>query len=128
MKRKQLRFIGYFLIIVVIAALIIGTAACSKKTNTTTTLSSTLSSILITPMSPVNIALGTTKSLSATGTYSNGTSDDISSQVTWLSSDTTVATISSAGLVTGIAAGTTNITASLSGITSPIVTVTVISP
>jgi hypothetical protein len=39
-----------------------------------------------------------------------------------------VATISEAGLATGITAGTTEITASLSGVTSPAVTLEVTAP
>jgi hypothetical protein len=38
--------------------------------------------------------------LHATGTYSDGTTKDITTQVAWSSSDTAVATIDSNGLVT----------------------------
>jgi hypothetical protein len=126
MKRKQLRFIGYFLIIGVLAALIIGTAACSNKTNTKTA-TRTLSSIVVTPASPIAVALGATKNFTATGTYSDSTTADLSSEVTWASDAPETATISSIGVATGIAAGTAHITASLSGITSPIVTLTVVA-
>jgi 6-phosphogluconolactonase (cycloisomerase 2 family) len=76
----------------------------------------TLSSIAITPASP-SIALGTTQQLAATGTYSDSTKKDISSQVTWASATMTVATVSTAGLATSVAAGTSVISASLSGVT-----------
>lgn len=76
-----------------------------------------LSSITITPANPGMLS-GTTKQLTATGTYSNGTKQDITTSVTWSSSDTGVATISntagSNGLVTSLATGITTITA-LSG-------------
>ncbi len=52
----------------------------------------------------------------ATGLYSDGTSQDKSSLVTWSSSSPSVAGVSSTGLVTGIALGTTNIGASLGSI------------
>ncbi len=76
----------------------------------------TLTSIAITPASP-SIALGTTTQLTATGTYSDSTKKDLSSQVTWASGTTAVATISPAGLATSHAVGTSAITAMLSGVT-----------
>jgi hypothetical protein len=66
-----------------------------------------------------NQPIGSTWQLKANGTYSDGSNDDISAQVTWNSSDAAVATISANGLVTNITPGTTEITASLNGITSP---------
>jgi uncharacterized protein YjdB len=55
----------------------------------------------------------------ASGTYSDGRSGvDISSQVTWTSSDPTVATVSAAGSAAGVAIGSTKITATLGAITS----------
>ena len=75
----------------------------------------TLSSITIAPANP-GMLPGTTKQLMATGTYTNGTTQDLTTSVTWSSSDTGVATISntagSNGLVTSSVAGTTTITAS----------------
>jgi uncharacterized protein YjdB len=44
---------------------------------------------------------------------------------TWKSSDTSKATVSNSGLVTGVAAGTTNITATVDGVTSSPLTLTV---
>jgi hypothetical protein len=90
-------------------------AACSSTLMSTPT--PTLSSIAVTPVSPGNLTVGSTQLFTAAGTYSDGSTADISSQVTWTSSDTTVATIDSNGLATGVAAGTANVTATLSGIT-----------
>lgn len=75
----------------------------------------TLTSIAITPASP-SIVLGTTQQLTATGTYSDNTKKDISAQVTWASATMAVATVSTAGLATSVAVGTSAITASLSGV------------
>jgi Bacterial Ig-like domain (group 2) len=47
----------------------------------------------------------------AIGTTAAGTSEDLTGQVTWTSSSTAVATITSGGLATGVAQGTTTITA-----------------
>ena len=86
-----------------------------------------LNSIAVTPNPSTNLAVGLTEQFTATGTYSDGSTKVITSKVIWASSDTTKATItSSGGLGTGVAAGTTNITAALKGVTSPAVTLTVI--
>jgi 6-phosphogluconolactonase len=75
----------------------------------------TLTSIAITPASP-SIVLGTTTQLTATGSYSDGTKKDLSSQVTWASATPAVATVP-AGLATSVTVGTSVISASLSGVT-----------
>jgi len=74
-----------------------------------------LSSIAITGDSS-SVATGSTLQLTATGTYADTTTQDVTSHVTWSSSDTTVATVDSAGLVTaglvtGVSAGTVTVTA-----------------
>jgi hypothetical protein len=86
----------------------------------------TLKSIAVTPASP-SIVKGATQQFTATGTYSDGSTQNITTSVTWTSGTTSVATINSGGLATGVAAGTSNITASQSGVTSPadVLTVTV---
>jgi Bacterial Ig-like domain (group 2) len=86
-------------------------------------------------ISPTTIALGTgsTAQLTAIGTISHGshpaTSQNITSTVAWASSSSTVATVSAAGVVTGVGAGTVTITASMQGfgglITSNTASVTV---
>jgi uncharacterized protein YjdB len=78
-------------------------------------------SIAVAPTSQ-SIATGQTAQFTATGTYGHGashpsTSQDITNSVTWTSSSTSVATISSSGVATGISAGTTTITASINGFT-----------
>lgn len=64
------------------------------------------------------VARGAPLNYTATRTYSDGSSADVTSQVTWSSSNTAVATISSAGVATGVTLGNTTITASLGGIVS----------
>jgi hypothetical protein len=87
----------------------------------------TLTSIAVTPVS-ASIAAGGTQAFTATGTYSNGSRQNLTSTATWTSSSTTVATIASTGLATGVAAGTTNITAVSGSITSNTATLTVSPP
>lgn len=74
-----------------------------------------LSSITVSPAA-FSIASGQNKQLSATGFYVNGTSQDVTSQVTWTSLNTASATVSSSGLVSGVSAGSANITANIGSI------------
>ena len=87
----------------------------SSPTLTSITVSAAASSI------PVNTA----QQFTATGSYDNGSSADISALVTWNSSLPATAAISATGSATALAAGTTTISATLNGITgSTIFTVT----
>jgi hypothetical protein len=83
-----------------------------------------LQSIAVTPASP-SIAAGLTKQFTAVGTYSDRSTQTLTTQVTWTSATTSAATISNAsgsqGLATGVATGTSTITAALGGITGSIV-------
>ena len=78
-----------------------------------------------TPITLTNLEVGSTWQAYAYGTYSDGSIDDITSQVTWISSDTNIATIDSNGVISGVSAGNDKITASLNGITSPAIAFTV---
>ena len=89
-----------------------------------TVTDATLTAIQVTPPS-VSLAKGQTRQLTATATYSDHTTADISGNVTWLPTDITTATVSSTGLLTGRVAGTTEVSASKDGITSNAVQITV---
>ena len=86
----------------------------TTSTNLTVT-PPTLSSIAVTP-SYALLEIAQTLPYSATATYSDGTTADVTSLVSWASSDTSKATISSAGLATGVAVGETTISATLDGV------------
>jgi len=66
------------------------------------------------------ISSGSTVQLKATANFQDGSSKDITNQVTWASDSTNVATVSSTGLVTGVTIGTSNITASVTTTASTI--------
>jgi trimeric autotransporter adhesin len=85
-----------------------------------------LSSIVITPANPT-VPVNTTLQLTATGNYSDGSSADITSLVTWSSNSSSIVAVSSSGLLTGMAAGTTGISATL-GAVSGTTQVTVSTP
>src|SRR5208337_263875 len=58
-----------------------------------------------------------TQQFTATGNYSDGSTKDLTASVTWSSSATSIATITSGGNATVLAYGTTNISATFVGIT-----------
>ena len=84
-----------------------------------------LVSIAVTPDSP-SIANGLTQQFTATGTFTDTTTQDLTASATWSSSNTAVATIvSTTGLATAVGVGTTTITATSEGVSgSTVLTVT----
>ncbi|MGC1490881.1 MAG: choice-of-anchor D domain-containing protein, partial [Candidatus Acidiferrum sp.] len=70
-----------------------------------------LSSIAVTP-NPATTQMGNKILFTATGTYTDNSTQNLTSSVTWNSSNMTVATITSAGLASALSGGTSNITAS----------------
>jgi uncharacterized protein YjdB len=93
-------------------------------TTTLTVTAATLLSIAITPASP-SLGVGAAQQLTATGTYSDATKQNITALVTWASGTTSVATVTPGGLLSGVAAGTSAITAtsgSVAGTTTATVT------
>jgi uncharacterized protein YjdB len=85
--------------------------AVSGSTHVTVTAAE-LVSIAIDPPAP-SVALGRTLQLTATGSFTDGTTANLTTQVTWASATDTVATITAAGLVSTVVAGTSVITARL---------------
>lgn len=71
------------------------------------------------------LAAGTKTQLTAIANYSDGTSQDITGQVSWSSSDNNVATVNTSGQVTAVAPGSAVITGSFGGQTSSPLTITV---
>ncbi len=67
----------------------------------TTTSPPTLDSFSITPAT-ASIAEDSTQQFTATGTYSDGTTEDLTAEVAWSSSDPNVATIDNVGLAKGM--------------------------
>ena len=87
----------------------------SATTNVTVT-GATVQSIAVTPTNPT-IALGSSQQFAATGTFSDGSTQDVSNVVTWTSSTPTVAVVDQSGAAASATHGTTNINATLTGIT-----------
>lgn len=77
----------------------------------------TLTSIAITP-GTASLMLSSTQAFTATGSYSDSSTSDLTTTVTWNSSDSAVASLNSAGLASTLSAGSTTITASLNSVVS----------
>ncbi|HEX3474561.1 MAG TPA: Ig-like domain-containing protein, partial [Kofleriaceae bacterium] len=105
----------------VATAVAVGTATITARMNgvsATTTVTATdavLVSIAVTPVNP-GVPVGRTQAFIATGTFSDASTRNLTDQVTWDSASGAVAQISNAdgsrGVATGLAVGTTRITAS----------------
>jgi trimeric autotransporter adhesin len=122
----------------------LATAVTLGNTDITAAINGTISNVVVLEIDPVaaatltsiavsrtvvaNLPVGKTEQFSALGSYSDGTTQDITSQVNWTSTYVDVATISAAGLATGLKPGQTDISATLAGVTSNDITVTVIAP
>jgi len=79
---------------------------CNKSSNSGTTLT-------FVSVSPITLSLypGQTQTLTVTGHYSDGTAAPLTSGVTFVASAATVATISPAGVLTGVGVGTGTVSA-----------------
>ncbi len=73
----------------------------------------TVTGIAVTPTNPT-ITVGSAQQFTATATFSDSTTGNITTIVNWTSSNTAVATITATGLAKGVAQGTTTIQASYS--------------
>ncbi|QOI49494.1 Ig-like domain-containing protein [Leptospira interrogans] len=106
------------------------TATLGKVSGNTwfTVVPAVLTSIQINPVNP-SLAKGLTQKFTATGIYSDNSNKDITSAVTWFSSDSSIATISNAqknqGNAYGAATGTTDIKATFGKVSSPVSTLSV---
>ena len=72
--------------------------------------SASLTGLIVTPPA-ATVIVSKTQSLQATGSFSDGSSKDLTASVTWSSADATTASVSPAGVVTGAATGVTTVTA-----------------
>lgn len=90
-------------------------AGAVSGTMTVTVTAAALTSITVAPAN-ASMAAGSTQQFTATGVYSDNSQQTLSG-VTWNSTNTNTATISSTGFVTAVAAGSTTISAALNGVT-----------
>ena len=86
-----------------------------------------LQSIAVTPANP-SVAKGETEPLAAAGIFSDGSTQNLTTQVTWVSANPSVATVTAAGLASGLVPGTTTISAALGGVTGRVVLTSALRP
>jgi hypothetical protein len=86
-----------------------------------------LVSVVVSPASP-SVGVGLTLAFAATGTFDDGSTADLTASVSWLSVSPLVATIDAAGVASGVSVGSTAVTASMAGVTSPAVVLDVTPP
>lgn len=75
----------------------------------------TLQAIAVTPTNPTILSISKTR-FKAVGSYSDGSSADITAQALWSSANTAVATVTTGGVATTLTPGTAAINAGLAGI------------
>ena len=91
-------------------------ASVSPTVSLSGTGAATLVSIAVTPANP-SFALGTTQQLQATGTYSDGSTQNLTSAVSWNTANHSIATVNAQGLATSVAVGSTTATATSGSVT-----------
>jgi trimeric autotransporter adhesin len=99
---------------------ITATAGAINNSAPLTVTQATLSAVTVNP-GTATIAAGTTQTFTATGWFSDGTTQDVTTSVTWNSSMPSVATIGASGVGAGLAPGQTTITASLGSVLNSVV-------
>jgi hypothetical protein len=98
-------------------------SATSGAVTGETTLTVSAATLVSIEVSPVNASIsnGSTQQFTATGLYTDNSTQDVAAQVTWASSDGAVATVSNAagsnGLATTAGVGSTTVSASGGGVT-----------
>lgn len=99
----------------------------SGSTTVTVPAPKTLSSIAVTS-SNSSVAMGSTQQLTATATYSDGSTANVTTTAVWTASNGDVASVNATGLLSGVAAGSTTITATLNNISGSLPFVVTIAP
>ncbi|MCM0151427.1 beta strand repeat-containing protein [Photobacterium galatheae] len=92
-----------------------------------TVTAASLVSLEITPSSLV-LAVGTEQQLKVIGRFSDGTTQDLTAQVSWNSSDLALATVSEEGLLVALLDGAVTVSANLNGVNSDGVLITINNP
>jgi Big-like domain-containing protein len=97
------------------SSLVTATVGAISGHTTLTVTPATLVSITVAPTTPI-VAPGSKVPFIATGHFSDGATQLLTAGVTWSSGTTSVATVDSTGLASGVAVGTSTVTANLGAV------------
>jgi hypothetical protein len=97
------------------AVTVTATIGTISSSGTLTIGAPSLVSVSLSPASP-SINVDGSQQFAATGTYSDGSTNDVTASATWSSSSGNIGSISASGLATALQAGTTTITGQVNGI------------
>jgi hypothetical protein len=97
-------------------ATITATSGSVTGTAALTVTGASVTAITVTPANS-NMPVGTTKQFTATASFSDGSSQDVTASALWGSSNPAAAAINNQGLVSSVAAGSTTINAVLDSVT-----------
>jgi uncharacterized protein YjdB len=114
-QAARLHLLFYWLIPPSLALLIAGTGCQGMHGSTGPAPAKTLTSVSVYPAS-ANVSMGEQQQFTATAKYSDGSTANVSSTAAWSVGSSSIATINSNGLLTAVAAGSTSVTASLTGV------------
>jgi trimeric autotransporter adhesin len=106
--------------LVLLLSLTLATFGCGGSPSAATAppaTTKTLTSISISPAGPT-IALGQSQQLTATGTFSDHSKQDVTKTVAWASTEPSVASVSQSGLALGKLVGSTALTATSGAVTA----------
>jgi len=94
-------------------------SACAGSVCGPTTLAVTSPALVTIAVTPANgvLPVGQSVQFDALGTYTDSSTQDLTSSVAWSSGSPLVATINSTGLASGVGTGNSNISATLNGVT-----------
>ena len=109
------------------SATITAASGAASSTAALTVTAPPVATITVAPAAP-SVTVGATQQFTATAKDANGNVIATGLTFTWTSATPAVATVNASGLATAVSAGTSQITATAGGITSPAVTLTVNPP
>jgi uncharacterized protein YjdB len=94
-------------------SLLLAAAGCGGSSSMSSGSTTKVLSSIATSPATADLAVGATEQFTAQATYNDGSTADVTSSATWADANGKVATITASGLATGVAAGSTIVTASM---------------
>ncbi len=114
-----MKYVKILMLLVLSLLIFTGIVACSNGggSNSNDVESVSLTSITINADTS-QIAKNTSTNLIATGVFSDGTTKNLTNQVSWISSNPSILQVSESGVASGLVAGNVNVTANYNGLSS----------